>query len=111
MAKKKEKMNRRRIMALPYYSGIRRDKAELQTGKNYFIKDGIQFDVFWASEASSFLEDFIRTSRLRGTVFSSNLNRRIKLSLNFSIDTTLYRSSGRSFPFTLLKMRNLKNLL
>ena len=79
--KKKTRSKEKRIMALPYYSkNYPGGQSRIADWQNYFIKDGIQFDVFWASEASSFLEDFYSDKPFkRYRFFFHVLNRRIKL--------------------------------
>ena len=47
------------IMALPYYSkNYPGGHSRIADWKEYFNKDGIRFEVFWASESESFIKSF-----------------------------------------------------
>ena len=81
---KKTKLQTNSVMALPYYSeNYPGGHSRIADWEDYFTKDDIKYDVFWASEADYFLNGFYSKNPFkRYGFFFHVLRKRLKLLKN-----------------------------
>lgn len=78
---KKIKLKSNSVMALPYYSkNYAGGHSRIANWKEYFTKDEINYDVFWASENEAFIKGFYSKNPFKRYFFFFNvLHKRLKL--------------------------------
>ena len=99
------------IMALPYYSqNYPGGHSRIADWEDYFTKDQIKYDVFWASEADYFLNGFYSSNPFkRYGFFFHVLHNRLKLLKNLHKYNTIWiqRAFIPFYPFKNDKFESL----
>jgi glycosyltransferase involved in cell wall biosynthesis len=100
---KQEKQAIKKVAALPYYpKGGPGGEERIANWKSYFEKDGINFDVFWASEKKEFYEYLETESQFkRYRFFSKVLRTRARQFLKLKNYDAIWIQRGYvpSYPF------------